>query len=436
MSGKSEAIPKGYKATELGLLPEDWGAAPLGSVADLVMGQSPPGATYNDTGEGQPFLQGKAEFGQLSPTHVKYTTQPLKTAPEGSVLLSVRAPVGDVNIADIDYCIGRGLASISLRDGENRFLFYAMLYRKQALADRGSGSTFTAVNKSTLTQFEIPLPPLREQKKIAAVLATVQDAREKTDASIAALRELRRSLMKHLFTYGPVPVDEAEKVKLKETELGELPEHWQCEPLGQHLETIRNGLTAKQNKAGKGYPVTRIETISEDRVNPLKVGYAEDASEKDQSKYRMLPNDILLSHINSEPQLGRTAMYEGEPEVLLHGMNLLLLRPKKSMDPAYLHYTCCMLRACGQFIRLASRAVGQSSINQGKLKRQHVPVPPLSAQKAIAGQLRDLEGAIEATENRKQALESLFKTLLHDLMTAKIRVNDLPAEQAGVEVPA
>ena len=88
------------------------------------MGQSPPGTTYNETGEGKPFLQGKAEFGEVNPTNIKYTTDPKKIAPVGSILMSVRAPVGDVNIADIEYCIGRGLAAISLKNGDNQFLFF------------------------------------------------------------------------------------------------------------------------------------------------------------------------------------------------------------------------------------------------------------------------------------------------------------------------
>src|SRR5512145_2270842 len=105
-------------------LPEGWEWKKLDEVSDVIMGQSPPGDTYNETGNGMPFLQGKAEFTHYCPKHVKYTTNPSKVAPEGSILISVRAPVGDVNIANLDYCIGRGLASISLKDGDNKFLFY------------------------------------------------------------------------------------------------------------------------------------------------------------------------------------------------------------------------------------------------------------------------------------------------------------------------
>ncbi|MBP8945224.1 MAG: hypothetical protein KBG25_04885 [Paludibacteraceae bacterium] len=85
----------------------------LGEVANVVMRQSPPGNSYNEIGEGFLFLQGKTEFGSLHPKHIKYTTILMKLAPKNSILLSVRAPVGDTNIADIEYCIGRGLSSVN-----------------------------------------------------------------------------------------------------------------------------------------------------------------------------------------------------------------------------------------------------------------------------------------------------------------------------------
>src|SRR3989338_5139186 len=100
MKTKLQTKNKDYKETELGELPKEWGVVKLGDKCNLVMGQSPDGETYNKEGNGMPFLQGKAEFGTLFPKHIKYTTKPAKIAKKGTILLSVRAPVGDVNIAD------------------------------------------------------------------------------------------------------------------------------------------------------------------------------------------------------------------------------------------------------------------------------------------------------------------------------------------------
>jgi len=192
--------PQGYKMTELGVLPEEWEVVRLGEVADIVMGQSPPGSSYNETGVGLPFLQGKAEFGPLHPLHIKYTTTPIKIAPKDSVLLSVRAPVGDVNLANIDYCIGRGLASISLSSGKNIFLFYILTYLKNEIEKEGTGSIFKAINKTKLLNFKIPLPPLPIQQKIAAILSTIDAKIEAEENKKKALEELFKALLHNLIT--------------------------------------------------------------------------------------------------------------------------------------------------------------------------------------------------------------------------------------------
>ncbi|MDY6865853.1 MAG: restriction endonuclease subunit S, partial [Halobacteriota archaeon] len=164
-------------------LPEGWRWVKLIDVAEIIMGQSPPGDTYNNISQGMPFLQGKAEFGPISPKHIKFTTKPLKKASKGSILISVRAPVGDVNIADIDYCIGRGLATISLNKGENLYLFYFLRCIKNKLKEEGAGSTFKAINKSILENLKIPIPfkngkpDLEKQQKIVSILEKAEQTK-------------------------------------------------------------------------------------------------------------------------------------------------------------------------------------------------------------------------------------------------------------------
>lgn len=155
----------------LNRLPAHWHQVKLEEVCDIVMGQSPVSSTYNKHGQGLPFLQGKTEFTHLYPRVSIYCTDPLKVAKKGDVLLSVRAPVGDVNIADQDYIIGRGLGALFLRDGCNPFLFFALLYNKERLKAQGSGTTFDSINKAVLANFSILLPPLPEQRAIATGLS-------------------------------------------------------------------------------------------------------------------------------------------------------------------------------------------------------------------------------------------------------------------------
>lgn len=171
----------GSRETEIGLIPEDWDISELTKegVAKLIMGQSPPSSTYNEDKEGLPFLQGKAEFGRESPSPEKWCTKPSRIAEKNDVLISVRAPVGDVNISPFQCAIGRGLAAIRAdRKLLPYFLLYYLQYAKKRIEEKGTGSTFKAINKSVLQHLKIILPEISEQHKITFVLLRIQQAIE------------------------------------------------------------------------------------------------------------------------------------------------------------------------------------------------------------------------------------------------------------------
>ena len=147
-------------------------AVSLGEIATIIAGQSPPGSTYNESGLGLPFFQGKADFGKTHPVARKWCVAPKKIAEVGDILISVRAPVGPTNIAGERCCIGRGLAAIrpdetiALRD----FVHWVIKHRESELVAKGQGSTFVAIGQKDLNSLTIPLPPLDEQRRIATIL--------------------------------------------------------------------------------------------------------------------------------------------------------------------------------------------------------------------------------------------------------------------------
>ena len=410
------------KMTEIGLLPPEWQVVRLGDVAKLTMGQSPPGNTYNTTGKGFPYLQGKAEFGSTAPRHIKYTTRPQKIAPRGSVLISVRAPVGDVNIADIDYCIGRGLASLSMHAGDNTFLFYMLSYRKEDLEAEGTGSTFKAINKSKLQAFPFAFPPPPEQKKIAYVLSTVQTAIEKTEVVIRAARELKKSLMKHLFTYGPVSIDEAESVPLKETEIGMVPDRVDVVKLGDVVRT-QYGYTASACHDQVGPQFLRITDIDDDgNVNWSAVPYCM-VSTDDYHRFSLEDGDTVVARIGATT--GKAYFAVNSPRSVF--ASYLIRLKVKDKDKVYPAFISAFTKSVAYWTQV-NQSKGEklkSGLSARQLEHMLIPLPPFHIQQKSATALSVMETKLKTERSKKVALEALFRTLLSSLMTGKIRVDSL-----------
>jgi len=145
--------------SEMGRVPEGWKVGTIGEIANITMGQSPSGDSYNEEGKGEVFYQGRAEFGSRFPTRRLFTTEPKRMAEKGAVLMSVRAPVGDLNIATEKCCIGRGVAAIQSMDNHPSFILYTMINLKRELnVFNGEGTVFGSINKASLHAMQILIP--------------------------------------------------------------------------------------------------------------------------------------------------------------------------------------------------------------------------------------------------------------------------------------
>lgn len=190
-----------FKETEIGRIPKEWEAKSLGSVSTIIAGQSPSSDTYNEGGVGVPFYQGKTEFGRMYPATRKWCSEPIKIAAALDILISVRAPVGDVNICEIKSCIGRGLGIIrESNDSNYLYLYYLMQYSHDRLNKVGQGSTFTAINTSDLKNFIVQVPSLEEQCQIAEVLFETDGRIELFEREKDDFMQLKKSLMEKLLT--------------------------------------------------------------------------------------------------------------------------------------------------------------------------------------------------------------------------------------------
>lgn len=195
----------------LGEIPAHWGMKKLKFTDKVIMGQSPSSEDYNKNHSGLPFLQGNAEFGSLNPIPINWCETANKVALLGDVLLSVRAPIGAVNIADQEYGIGRGLCAIRANKSNNKYLYYLVICLNDELNSIGTGSTYTAISVDEVENIKFPFPPIEEQKSIVKYIefetTKIDCTIAKIGKEIELLQEYRIALISEAVT-GKIDVRE------------------------------------------------------------------------------------------------------------------------------------------------------------------------------------------------------------------------------------
>ena len=418
----TDDLPTGYRMTELGPLPEEWQVVRLGDLVEkgiLLMRNGFPQGEHNETGVGVPHLRpfNIANDGTLDLSQIKFVAPPSDDDPHW-------LHPGDVifNNTNSEELVGK--TALFNRDGRfvlsNHMTFLRVLKPDQidpywlarllhlfwhlgvyrALCRRHVNQA--SISLERLKGIHIPLPPLPEQRAIAHVLRMVQGAKEATERVIAALRELKKSLMRHLFTCGPVPLDAAGNVELQETEIGPIPAHWRVVRLGETFEIFAGGDISKLNwspvRKGKFiYPI-----FSNSLENEGLYGYSD--------TYHFPENSITVT--------GRGNLGHAVPrnEKFCAIIRLLVLVPKTEVEIKF------MAEFINGFIKVNLEGSSVPQLTRPKIATYYIPLPPLDEQREIARMLQAVDAKIAAEQARRAALEELFKTLLDQLMTGKIRV--------------
>lgn len=440
MGNEHPTLPPGYRMTELGPLPEEWRVVRLGELIDshiLLARTGFPQGQHNPEGKGVPHLRpfNITNDGVIDLSQVKYVPPPPESDPHWLQL-------GDIifNNTNSEELVGK----TALFDQEGRFtlsnhmtflrvlepetldtywlarllhhFWYLGLYK--ALCRRHVNQA--SISLERLRSISIPLPPLPEQRAIAHVLRTVQEAKEATERVVAALRDLKKSLMRHLFTYGPVPLDQTESVPLRDTEIGPIPEHWQVVRLGEIITKAQYGLSKRGSIRGQ-YPILRMNNLSEGRVSSSDLQFV-NLSPEEFERFRLEKEDILFNRTNSYELVGKVGIFALEGNFVFASYLIRLKCDRSKILPPYLSFYLTWETTQSRLKPLASRGVSQSNISASKLRGFSLPLPPLPEQQQIATILQAVDRRIQAEENYARALEALFRTLLHDLMTARRRL--------------
>lgn len=189
-----------------GQMPDNWQTGALSNIAQIIMGQSPSGESINNQQEGMIFYQGKSEFGERFPSVKNYTSNITRIAPQNSILLSVRAPVGDVNITLNQCCIGRGIASINYKDGSNSYL-YLLLKSKSDYFDifDNGGTVFGSINKKGLEEMPIIIPSSPTIKEFNEIISPIDKEIERRYNESTRLASLRDTLLPKLMSGELIP---------------------------------------------------------------------------------------------------------------------------------------------------------------------------------------------------------------------------------------
>tara|TARA_B100002052_G_C15810645_1_gene565711 strand:- start:16 stop:1182 length:1167 start_codon:yes stop_codon:yes gene_type:complete len=233
-----------------------WGRFKLSKIANIIMGQSPESKFFNFSGEGIPFMQGKTEFGEIYPTISKYTTKTTRIASENSILFTVRAPVGSLNIANQEICIGRGLAAINSNDGNNSFLYYLLKNNTKILLSQSGEGVYDSINKTNLLNVELFIPlQIEKRNKIGHILSAYDDLIENNLKRIKLLEQAAQNIYKEWFINMRFPGHENTPI---DQETG-LPDGWTFEKFSdiagfsQGLQVPTNKQFAKKSKGQKRF---------------------------------------------------------------------------------------------------------------------------------------------------------------------------------------
>ena len=352
-------------------LPSGWHWVKLGEVCEIIMGQSPPGYTYNKERKGLPFFQGKIDFGEIFPTVSTWCTEPKKTAEPNDILISVRAPVGPTNLCNMKCCIGRGLTAIRSKDNTDTwFIFYFLRLIEKRILSVGSGSTFSAISKSQIYNLKIPLPLLPEQKRIAKkvkeMMQDVDNARSACEKQLEATKSLPSSYLRQVF-------------ESKEAKKWERKNFKEC--------IIKRDGLGVEGIQQKGYQRTGDYPII-DQGHNLICGYTNDSTKLYQGE---LPVIIFGDHT-------RIFKYVDFPFAIGADGTKIVLSDQKIIMPQFFYFA---------LLNLKIRNLGYSR-HYKILKDMSIPFPSLPVQQRIAFELKE---KMEGVEKLRTSIEKQLETI-------------------------
>lgn len=365
----------------------EWKEYKLGDLADINMGQSPESKFYNEQGIGLPFLQGNRSFGPRYPLFDTFCTDPKKIAEQGEILFSVRAPVGDINIANTKICIGRGLASLRAKNGNNIFLFYLLHYLRNEIINNESGTVFGSVNRDDLDSLNVLVPELYEQRAIASILSSLDDKIDLLHRQNKTLEALAETLFRQWFFL-------SQKSKVKSEKFGDLVHFIKGKKPNNTVEVFIEGLV----------PQILIETF-----DTGKTLYSD-------------PTDMVIAD-EKDILMVMDGASSGRVEIGMCGIvgsTIGLFRPKKDFNyPLFLFY---FLKSNEDFIKENTTGSAIPHTDRALVLDLDVDYSSIEKVKEFELIVENYFNKMQSNTNQIRTLTQLRDTLLPKLMSGEVRV--------------
>lgn len=397
----------------------------LQDCATIIAGQSPESKYYNSTGEGIPFFQGKADFGELYPKVRVYCSSPTKIAQYNDILLSVRAPVGPTNLSPGTVCIGRGLAAIRPDDSlDLKYLLYYFRYFETQLSAKGTGTTFKAINQKLIKNLEIPIPPLNEQTCIVARIEELFSELDKAVGTLKTTKEqlevYRQAVLKAAFEgkytkwwrkNHNVSANEEycelrkENQVFKDTSGDEnelslnIPDEWMKVRLGEIFDVEVGATPSRQHAEYWNGSIpwvssgeVRFTTINKTREMITDIGL------KNASTNLQPIGTVLLAMIGEGKTRGQSAILNIPAA---HNQNTAAILVSKTLcQPKYIYY---FLQLNYENTRRVGSGNNQKALNKERVRAIRVPFAPIAEQSII---VKEIEKRLSICDNIEKAVDA------------------------------
>ena len=372
----------------------------LKDVCDINMGQSPTSDSYNDDGDGVPFFQGNADFGDRYPVTRKWCNAPTKMAQSGDILISVRAPIGAINYAKEECCIGRGLAAVTPdRDKVSPdFVFWFLKGKKEELNSKGTGSTFKAISRKVLEEILVPNVDLKEQSKYAEILEKIYFVQKLQKQELKYLDDLIKARFVEMFG-NPVLNDK----------------RWEQKSLGDITTKIGSGATPKGGKETyqeKGITLIRSMNVHNGKFEYKDLAHISDEQGAKLDNVMIEENDVLLNITGAS--VARSCVVPNNILPARVNQHVCIIRCKKCIIPEFLNNLLIDDNYQELLWNIAGSGATREAITKQQVENLNIILPSIELQNEFIVFCKQIDKSEAAVRKALDETQMLFDSLMQE----------------------